>query len=475
MKNRYPKVLHKIILSLMVCSVSTAWAQEDLNSIMLEIETEKKRLDELEQRLRTVMPEGSKESEQVVSTQETEQTGISKALNANNDIVPERIKIDPNESRDSERILTANDLKDDSFKGSWPMFGTDYRMKIGGYFELDMLYDFGGSGDEYQFLINQIPVEGTQEDQRGGYFNMFVRETRFNFDIRNTGQDGVREQFFLEMDFFDLSSSSPRLRHAYVIYGNLLVGQSWSTVVEMSSIPFNIDFAAGDALFGTRTPQIRWQQQVDEQWSWAVGLEQMWSSGIYNPLNLGGQESPQLPVLAGRLTHTTSSGIHSLAALVQQLHWDGEGTTPDATAIGWALIYAGRENINDSNSFLWNLAYGDGTTDGIMALTGSKANAILTDDGQLITRQGYCASLGLVHKWSKEYTSTLSYVWTDLEDIGDRAPDAIQSGDVGHVNLIWSPVANLSTGIEYMWGNKKNSDGAEGDSSRVQTMVKYTF
>ena len=388
----------------------------------------------------------------------------------------EQLETDPNQTKDAHEVMTAAELEDDDFLGSWPLFGTDYRMKIGGYFKLDALYDLDGTGDEYQFLIAQIPVDGSPEAEGTGYFNMFVRETRLNLDVRRSGPDGPPGQFFLEVDFFDESSLSPRLRHAYIVYGNLLVGQTWTTIVELASLPFTIDFGAGDALFGTRTPQVRWQQNVNSSWSWAIGLEQLQTSGIYNPDNLGGSASPQLPVLAGRVTHERPNSVRSLAALAQQLHWDGEGVGPDATALGWALIFAGRQNLGSSNNFFtWNLAYGDGTPDTIMALTGSDANANLTPDGRLVTRQGYSAALGLGHAWSDTLSSNLAFAWTDLEDIGERAPDAIQSGAVGHLNLIWAPREKLSTGIELMWGTRENVDGDDGDATRIQTMVKYLF
>ncbi|MGB7878615.1 MAG: DcaP family trimeric outer membrane transporter [Ilumatobacteraceae bacterium] len=344
------------------------------------------------------------------------------------------------------------------------------------YFKLDALYDLDGTGDEYQFLIAQIPVDGSPEAEASGYFNMFVRETRLNLDVRETGQDGPAKQFFLEVDFFDESSFSPRLRHAYIIYGNLLVGQTWTTIAELASLPFTIDFAAGDALFGTRTPQVRWQQNVNSSWSWAVGLEMLQDSGIYNPYNLGGSASPQLPVLAARLTHTRPNSVRTLAGLVQQLHWDGEGVGPDSTAAAWALIFGGRQNLGSSaNFFTWNLAYGDGTPDTIMALTGSDANANLTLDGRLVTRQGYSVALGLGHAWSDTLASNLALAWTDLENIGGREADAIQSGGVGHLNLIWTPRQKFSTGIELMWGKRENADGDDGSATRVQTMVKYFF
>ena len=110
-----------------------------------------------------------------------------------------------------------------------------------------------------------------------------------------------------------------------------------------------------------------------------------------------------------------------------------------------------------------------------MALTGSDANANLTPDGRLVTRQGYSVALGLGHAWADTLASNLAFAWTDLEDIGARAPDAIQSGGVGHLNLIWTPREKLSTGIELMWGTRENADGDDGSATRVQTMVKYAF
>lgn len=393
------------------------------------------------------------------------------------DFVPERILTGPNETRDDHIVMTGNELAAEDFPGSWPMFGTDYRMKIGGYVRLDALYDFDGTGDEYQFLISQIPVEGSSEAPVSGYFNMFARETRFNIDVRDSSDSGTARQLFLEMDFFDQSSFSPRLRHAYFIYGNLLAGQTWTTIADLNSLPFTLDFGAGDALFGTRTPQIRWQSDINPNWSWAVGLEQLQYAGIYNPLDLPGRASSKKPVLAARLTQNRGDGVRSLAALAQELRWDSAGYGANPTATGWALIFAGRQNFGHRNFFTWNLAYGDGTPETIMALTGSDANAVLTQDYRLVTRKGYSAALGFGHRWSEQLTSNFAYAWTDLEDLGadQRAADAIQSGGIGHVNLIWAPARNLSTGIEYMWGRRENEDGAEGDANRVQGMIKYSY
>ena len=267
------------VFALFVCfagASAVAQSPEDPEALRRELAAERarleeqmKRLDELEARLDAALAEEEAAEEGAAPEGALAGDGETAAAGSD-DVEPEQLETDPNQTKDAHEVMTAAELEDDDFLGSWPLFGTDYRMKIGGYFKLDALYDLDGTGDEYQFLIAQIPVDGSPEAEGTGYFNMFVRETRLNLDVRKSGSDGPPGQFFLEVDFFDTSSFSPRLRHAYIVYGNLLVGQTWTTIVELASLPFTIDFGAGDALFGTRTPQVRWQQNVNSSWSWAI-------------------------------------------------------------------------------------------------------------------------------------------------------------------------------------------------------------
>ncbi|HXH86665.1 MAG TPA: hypothetical protein VNI35_07545, partial [Nitrospira sp.] len=117
------------------------------------------------------------------------------------DAESKHLEVQKNEVKDTHQVLTGSELIASDYPGSWPLFGTNYRMKIGGYVRLDALEDFDGTGDKYQFLIGEIPVSGSPEDGRASYYNMFVRETRFNFDIRKTSAGEPAQQLFIEMDF----------------------------------------------------------------------------------------------------------------------------------------------------------------------------------------------------------------------------------------------------------------------------------
>src|SRR6056300_646237 len=131
--------------------------------------------------------------------------------------------------RDTHQLLTRDELASDEFPASWPMFGTNTRMKIGGYLKADFVADFDGTLDSTQFLMRTIPVEGTPEYGGDAYVDFFGKETRFNLDIRRIIPGAVPLRGFIEGDFFS-EGNQFRLRHAYITAGNFIVGQTWTTL-----------------------------------------------------------------------------------------------------------------------------------------------------------------------------------------------------------------------------------------------------
>ncbi|MFG1484914.1 DcaP family trimeric outer membrane transporter [Halobacteriovorax sp. RZ-2] len=384
--------------------------------------------------------------------------------------------VQPGEIRDYHRVDTGTMLENKDFPGSWPMFGTDMRMKIGGYFKADIIGDFDGSGDKDQFLISKIPVDGTPEANNDGYFNALIRETRFNFDIRKNTAGEPPQQFFLEMDYFDTDKTYARVRHAYFVYGKIVVGQTWTNLSELRSLPFMIDFAYGDALYGGRTVQLRWQDQVSSSTRWAIALEKITEAAIDNPANFNGEAVIQLPSLSARIDLEREDGFIMLGTQIAQLKWDGQNIGKDATATQWSAVFAGRQYFGQKRSyFTWNISYGDGAGATILALAGSNANATLVADGILKTNKGYSATFGYAFKLTDTLSTNFAIAWTELEKSSQRPDDAIAGGGVLHVNLIKELASKVSTGVEYMYGVRVNNNDDDGDASRIQAMIKFDF
>ncbi len=66
-----------------------------------------------------------------------------------------------------------------------------------------------------------------------------------------------------------------------------------------------------------------------------------------------------------------------------QLRWDGGGIGPDATALQASMVFGGRQYIGKEDFLTWNISFGRGSGENIMAFVGSHANAVLNNQGNL--------------------------------------------------------------------------------------------
>ena len=375
-----------------------------------------------------------------------------------------------------EQVLrTAQELLlDKDFPGSWPMFGTDLRMKIGGYLKADFLYDFDGTTDQNQFLMSTIPVEGQDTFGNEGYLAFFAKETRVNVDIRRLAGDKIPLQLFVEGDFFTAGNGF-RLRHAYITAGDFIIGQTWTTLSFLESMAFMIDFAAGDALFGGRTTQIRYQKKLNKGLKLSVGVEYLSFLGIENSFEFEGEANVQLPLLAFRLDKRWETGVLFLGASLAQLRWDGGNAGPSDQLPQLAFVVAGRQYIGENNYFTWNVNAGSAYGENIISFAGSQANAVLNEEGELEPIDAFAVMAGFMHRWAPGLESNFNYAYGWLDAPETRADFALKRGGVGHLNLIYRFDKNFSIGAEYMWGAQRTANDAFGDAKRIQTMAKFEF
>ena len=358
--------------------------------------------------------------------------------------------------------------------GFWELPGTNLHMKLGGYVKADIIYDVDGTRDPDQFLMSTIPVEGDPDYRSGGYLHFMAKETRFNFDVRRVAGDGIPLRLFFEGDFFTAGNQF-RLRHAYVESGEFLIGQNWTTLSTLSILPFFIDFAAGDALFGGRSAQVRWTRQVNEGWKLAVGLEELVFKGIDNPDGLPGQARLGLPLVAVRVDYSWETGTLILGSSAAELRWTGSGVAGNATALQLAGVAAVQQRLSSRTTLMAHVSGGVGAGENVIAFAGSRANAVLLADGTLETMPVLAFITGVTREWNDQLSSILSVAYGWLDAPPSREPNALMNGGVAHANLVWRPIPELATGLEYIWGGQRATSEAFGRASRFQAMTAFYF
>lgn len=388
--------------------------------------------------------------------------------------------VNPRSSRNPVRENPLDRLEEPGFAKSTPLFGSDFRFGIGGYVKVDALYDFDSNLDRTQFLLAGIPIEDSPESNDKGYFNMFARETRFNFDLRYMKEGVPFNQAFIELDFFGVTAGGttiPRLRHAYLRWDNLLAGQTWSLLTDLGALPFMIDFAYGDALLGGRTTQVRWEQSLGEHFEYRVGFEMPESGGIENPLGYPGLARVQLPRFAARGKVKGKRGFFALGGSISQLYWDGESQVENAHAPAWAAVAAGRYYFDEAQTaaVMGHASMGRGSGEMIISFAGQEASGTLIDNEVLETMLSWNASIAYSQRWAEPLSTNLAFAWARLQPTELRADDRMQMGWAAHINAIWHISKPLQAGIEYIVGERVNVSEEKGLGQRVQSMIMYTF
>lgn len=311
-------------------------------------------------------------------------------------------------------------------------------LTFGGFIKVDARYTSG----DVAFRDFWIGTGSKVDDQ--SRFKLLANETRFNTKYVHGDVTG-----FIELDFYGgqgtgeayTNGLNPRLRHAFIKYKNLTVGQTWTTFMNTSALAETADFGGpmvGEAF--VRNAQIRYTMG-----GFQVSLE--------NPETTGGSaDDDSLPDLIGKYTFNGDWGNASVAVLARQLSVDSDNSE---TAFGYSA--AARIKTFGKDDFRFQIHGGNtGRYVGVAAasdLVGDEAEETLS----------YMAAYR--HFWSKDTRSSAFYgnITTDLSDV-----DRTHWG----VNVFSNITKEFSWGVELGQFDMVDQDAA---STYAQLSFKYVL
>ncbi len=250
------------------------------------------------------------------------------------------------------------------------------------------------------------------------------------------------------------NSYSPRLRHAYLAYRDVLAGQTWSTLVNSASFPETTNLGGplvGEAM--VRQAQLRYQGE-----HWQLALE--------NPKTYGTQSDGQsiddnndwMPDLILRRDWQGDWGELSLSGLARYLDPDGLAELGLGGSVS-ASLSLGQDKLQ--------LQLHHGNLGRYVGTSAAKDIA----HGELETTAA--AMLGYQHHWNDTLRSTLfvGKIVTDVEKV-----DRTHLG----INLFASPEPYLDLGLElgHIEVQDEDTDYSQplrGGSSYLQATALYRF
>jgi hypothetical protein len=350
-------------------------------------------------------------------------------------------------------------------------------FSAGGFFKLHgMIGDISAGRDlrsDQDLYIPQLPVAarpGDDDDRT----HLHARTSRLWLRLQHNGPQLGPFELFAEADWLkDFDQYRPRLRHAYLKAGRLLVGRSWSTFINTQALP---DIDAGIAVGASVTllHQLRWTQALHDNLQLHVALEdpanRLHFSGT-SGISVIERERPY--DLALRLESLPAWGSLSFSGVWRELSVTSSRTRTADQQSTMAFSLAGRIDTGALDNLRFMFNYGDGLAR--HSTLGTFADAMVEADGSLDTNTGYSTLLAYQHYWTPQWRSTLAFSTARSDLPAVAAGSLTRSTSSSHLNLIWTPNLRWSLGIEYLHGWRETKTGANGELQRLQLTWRLNF
>lgn len=341
-----------------------------------------------------------------------------------------------------------------------------------GYARMNAVYDIdediGISTQAGSF--DKVNTGAAEDNEITGHFDADAVQSRLG--VKVTTEQGVK--VVVEGDFRGNGGGDLRLRHAYGEYMGVLLGQTWSNFNSFVGNTSVLDF---DALAGNAGLQGRVTQARYTTGPLSVSLE----DNVTSILNSAGTDKNSLPTLTARFENASGPLSLSAAALLHQVEYDTG--TQDDQAIGYAVFGAAKFAVTDTVSLQGAVTYSDGANS-YLYRSGDNfgaADAYIDGNGDLQSISGYGGTIGVgVDVGPGSINAGYGWVTNDWDDAEDdlgaaTVGDEHETNSNAMLNYMWSPVKNVTMGVEYAYFMVDKQNGDDGDASRIMFAGQYNF
>ncbi len=366
--------------------------------------------------------------------------------------------------------------------------GTNVALYVGGFVQLDVIDDVDVIGNPSQFQVASIPIGGGTGDTG---FALSARQSRLF--IETDAPWAVAPLLaYLEVDFFDPQNQSDfHLRHAFGALGRpdglrLIVGQTFTTFMDGTVIPNQLDYAGPPGLVNVLQAQARLMLPLARRTTSSgasLGLE--WDLAIEAP-------DAQITVPMG----TQSADYSRWPDLVTALRWDhGHGhllasgvfrqlglfpAGGDRTStLGYGCNFTGKlTNFWGADQLLWAVAGGRGIASYFSGSRGLDLDAFLAPSAAISASTMVGAMGSYTHYlWTDRFAVTATYSILQLFHLQlQAASDAtLERLQYAAGMLQFFPNKRFMTGVQYLFGQRRNRNDQSASDNRVQLSAQVRF
>jgi hypothetical protein len=365
-------------------------------------------------------------------------------------------------------------------------------LEVYGFAMTDFGYNFNQVDPNWNDVMRptKLPSYKNEFGTDGNtYFS--AKQTRFGVKTSTPTSCGEFKTVF-DFDLFgvggDAGQTTIRLRHAYGQLGHFGAGQTESPFMDLDVFPNTFEYWGPSGMIFYRNVQVRWMPIMGPS-HLVFALERPGASadqGTYSDRVELADVNPRFPMpdLSG---HYRFAGKHwgyvQLGGIVRSIKWEDQN--PDTinlsgSATGWGINLSSGINIGKIIVLHLQATYGEGVENYYndapvdIGIKNNFSDASKPVKGVALPDLGLVAFADI--NWCKKLSSSIGYSSTTITNSDGQSANAFHQGDFVEANLVYYPVKNVMTGVEFQWIDRKNnSDGFISSATKINFSLKYNF
>jgi len=359
-------------------------------------------------------------------------------------------------------------------------------VEIYGQAMLDAIYDFKRMNPQWNATLrpSQIPVNcpGDPGCGKDGATIFSVRQSSLGFKAFIPTSYG---EIKTDVSFDLFGTDGGTNVHWLNLWGELGafgVGQYYSNYMDIDVFPNTIDYWGPSGMIFLRNPQFRYTALDRDGMKVALSLEAPNSvldtgklTEVDPAFGVGVQAWNRLPDAIASFRLDRDWGHARVAGIVRQVGFQFPNTpqgNPSGHQTGYGLNLSGALKLLGKDSITWQAAYGHAiasyVNDGGVDLAPG-------NDLRAETVPSTAWLLYYNHAWSPQWSSAIGYSEHRQSNTGGQLGSAFRKGSYASANLLYYPTKNITTGLEFIWGQRENKNGASEPDYRLQYSTKVTF
>ncbi len=356
----------------------------------------------------------------------------------------------------------------------------EFYLGIGGYIRGSVSYDFGNPIESpVYFVTSAIPMDNPPGNS--SLWQMSAASSNIFFNFVALPQTENKVGAYIDFGFADgMDSYGFSLKAAYLTYRNLTVGYTTSLFTDGAAAAQTIDQQGPNAMTFLFNTVIDYQLALTKHWKVGIGLEMPSVNATYvMDRDAVNQRIPDIPLYV-QYSWKEGKGWLRLSGIMRNMGYYNNVSRSRENEMGLGIKLSGASPFGKRFTLYSQSVFGKGIASYVQDLQGLGMDMVPLKDGSGAMEgvEVVASYLGLQYVISRKLSAsaTFSEVKCFLPDKAKPMPDGTYKNASYFVsNLIYKVSPVLSTGVEYLWGSRRNIDDTYHHNNRMQMSLRVNF